>query len=81
LGLSETELPSKEHTWASLRPPCIYVTDVQLGLHECPEQLTGEGATPKAFVCPWDMFFQVGYLVWPQWENMFLALKRLEVPR
>jgi hypothetical protein len=30
--LSETEPPTKEHTWAGLRSPCTYGTDVQLGL-------------------------------------------------
>ena len=36
-GFSVTELPTKEHTWAGPRPPCSYVTDVQLDLHVGPE--------------------------------------------
>lgn len=31
--------------------------------------------------CLWDdMFFQLGYLVWPQWERMCLDSQRLDVP-
>uniref|UniRef100_A0A0V1KHB8 Uncharacterized protein n=1 Tax=Trichinella nativa TaxID=6335 RepID=A0A0V1KHB8_9BILA len=26
------------------------------------------------------MFFYLGFLVWPQWERMHLALQRLDVP-
>ena len=39
MGLSESEPPTKEHTWAGPRPLYTYVTDVQLGLHVGPEQL------------------------------------------
>jgi len=39
LGLSGSEPPIKEHTWAEPRPPCIYVADVQLGLYVGPTQL------------------------------------------
>jgi hypothetical protein len=35
----ETELQTKEHTQAELRPPCPYVADVQLVLEVVPEQL------------------------------------------
>ena len=34
-----TESLTKEHTWARPRPPCTYVTYVQLGLHVGSEQL------------------------------------------
>ena len=39
LGALESEPPVKEHTRATLRPPCTYVADAQLGLHVGPEQL------------------------------------------
>jgi len=35
---------------------------------------------PKAVACTWDMFFYLGWLVWPQRERKCLALERLEVP-
>jgi len=31
--ISETEPPTKEHTWAGCRLPYTYVADVQLDLH------------------------------------------------
>jgi hypothetical protein len=31
--LSESEPPTKEHTWAVSRPPCSHVTEVQFNLH------------------------------------------------
>ena len=34
--LSDPEPPTKEHTQVRPRPPCTYVTDVQLGLHVGP---------------------------------------------
>ena len=33
--LSESEPPTKEHTWARLRPPGTHVADRQLILHGC----------------------------------------------
>ena len=33
MSLAETELPTKECTWAACRPPHTYVTDVHLELH------------------------------------------------
>ena len=57
LELSETEPPTKEHTWAGPRLACTYVADVQLGLHVGPKQLEQGLSIPKAVACPWDMFF------------------------
>ena len=37
LEFTETEAPTKEHTWAGPRPPSTYTADVQLGLHMDPE--------------------------------------------
>ena len=39
-----------------------------------------EWAIAKAVTYTWDMFFQLGCLVWPQWERMYLASQRLDVP-
>lgn len=33
-GLTETELPTKEHARVRPRPPCTLVADMHLGLHE-----------------------------------------------
>ena len=48
LGLwsSESEPPTKEHTWDGPRPLCTYVADMYLGLHVGPEQLE-QGLTQK----------------------------------
>ena len=39
------------------------------------------GAIPKAVACMWYRFFELGCLVWPQWERKHLASQRLEVPK
>jgi hypothetical protein len=39
LGLSASELPTKENIWAGPRTTYTYVADVQFSLHEGPEQL------------------------------------------
>ena len=41
MRLSETESPTKEHTWAGPSPSSSHtdVIDIQLGHHEGPEQL------------------------------------------
>ena len=39
LRLSESEPPTKEHTWAGSKPFCSDVADMQPGLHVGPEQL------------------------------------------
>ena len=42
-GLSEIEPPTKEHTVAGPSPwPCIYIVDMQLGLHKSLEQVEQE---------------------------------------
>ena len=53
LGLSETEAPTKEHTWAAPRPPCTYVEDVQFVHYAGLKHLERVwGAIPKVFpVC------------------------------
>ena len=35
---SESEPPTKNHTGAETRPPCIYITDVHLCFHVCPNR-------------------------------------------
>ena len=66
MGLSESEPPTKEHTWAGPRPLYTYVTDVQLGLHVGPEQLE-QGLSQKLLP-----IHGIGCLVWPQWERTHL---------
>ena len=39
LGLTESEPPTKGHTWAGPRPPHTYAADVQLHLHAGLQQL------------------------------------------
>jgi hypothetical protein len=38
------------------------------------------GLSPKLLLV-WNMFPYLGYLIWPQWERMCLALQRLDVPK
>jgi hypothetical protein len=37
------------------------------------------GVIPKAIICMWAMFFQLGCLVWPQRQRKQVDLQRLEV--
>jgi hypothetical protein len=37
------EPPTKEQTWSGPRPPCTYLSGVQLGLHEVPKQMEQGG--------------------------------------
>jgi len=55
--VSETEPPTKEHTWAGPRPPPLFtfVADVQLSLHVGPQPM-GAVAVPKAVACLWNPF-------------------------
>lgn len=50
--------------------------DVQLN-HQGPELM--DGAIPKAFAYTLDMFFQLGCLIWLQWERKHLPLLNIEV--
>jgi hypothetical protein len=74
-GLSEAKLPIKEHTWAG---PTLaihtYVPALQLGFQASP--LTTEArAVPDSVTCQWILLFNLGYLVWPQWERIYLVLQ------
>ena len=55
LGLSQPEPLTKEHAWTGPRPSYTYVADVQLGLHEVPNNLNK--GYPKS-CCPY-----VGYIL------------------
>jgi hypothetical protein len=37
-------------------------------------------AIPKAVAYRWNMFYELGCLLWPLWERNHLALQRLQVP-
>lgn len=54
-GLSETESPTKEHTWGAPRLPYTYAAHVHLGLHVGLEQLEW-GLSIKAVAYLWNMF-------------------------
>jgi hypothetical protein len=73
-GLSESKLPTKEHTQAGPRPS-QHICSRCAAWSSCESQTTGAGAISKAVVCSWQ-----GCLVWPQWERKYLALQRLEIP-
>lgn len=73
--LSETEPPTKEHTWAWNRPP---YTDVQLGLYVGP--LTTGAVLFLTLLSNIGSLSYLDYLVGPQGERMCLVLLGLDVP-
>ena len=71
LGLSKTEPSTKGHKMAKLTIPFIYITDIQLGVHEGPTQEEQELSHKLLLVCGicsnWVRLF------WPQWKKKCLS--------
>ena len=73
--LSETEPPTKVHTWVAPTPHCSYVADVQLDLHMGPEQLElGAGGLLKS-CC-----LSMGYILLSKLPSLNSVREEVEEP-
>ena len=71
LGLSKTEPSTKVHKMAKLTTPFIYITDIQLDVHEGPKQ--GEQGLSHKLLLVCGICFNSAHLFWPQWKKKCLA--------
>ena len=69
-GLQRLNHQPKSRHGLDLGPP--HIAEVQLGLH-VGSPTTGAGVVPETVACLWIPFTQLGCLIWPQWERMYLV--------